>query len=88
MSTPAQPRPHIPYKPGVPEKTQTFEGAAGVRTVWHVPFEAPNGTHSYVEVPDNLFTAAYTDQLIEAELERIMAVHSLGPVPHPDNLAP
>lgn len=87
MSTPASAKPHIPYKVGTPEKTQTFEGAGGLKTVWHVPFEAPNGTHAYVDVPDNLFTAAYVDQLIETELERIMGVHALGPQPHPDNLA-
>jgi hypothetical protein len=52
-----------------------------------VTFEAPNGVHTFIEVPEAQYTPANVDVMIEAELETIMGVHGLGPEPHPDNAA-
>lgn len=87
MAPPDQPQKHIPYKITGQERDADFTPGGGLKPIWHVTFEAPNGTQAYIDVPDNLYTPAYVDQLIEAELERIMGIHSLGPQPHPDNLA-
>lgn len=79
---------HIPYKITSQEKTSTLTpGGGGFQEVWRVTFEAPNGVHSFIEVPVTEWSSASVDAKIEEELETIMSIHELGPEPHPDNLA-
>lgn len=79
--------PHIPYTVTSQIKAETFTPDGRFMTVWRVGFEAPNGTHAYVEIPDATFTPAEVDRVIEQELDKIMGVHFLGENPHPDNAA-
>lgn len=82
-----EPKDHIPYTITSQTKTQQLTPDGRFINVWRVTFEAPNGTHTFIEVPEPEFTAAVVDSLIEAELDTIMGVHTLGAHPHPDNLA-
>jgi hypothetical protein len=88
MSVPTpEVKPHIPYTVTSQTKTQQLTADGRFINVWRVTFEAPNGTHTFVEVPEAEFTPANVDAMIEAELETIMGVHTLGAEPHPENAA-
>ena len=88
MATPApESRPHIPYTITSQVKTNQLTPDGRFIEVWRVTYSAPNGTHTYIDIPANEFTPPNVDALIEAELETIMGVHTLGAEPHPDNLA-
>lgn len=88
MGAPAEETPsHIPYAITSQTKTQQLTPDGRFINVWRVTFEAPNGTHTFIEVPENEYTPANVDVLIEAELDNIMGVHTLGAEPHPDNYA-
>jgi hypothetical protein len=78
---------HIPYTITSQDKTETLTPDGRFVKVWRVTYEAPNGTHTFIEVPESEFTPANVDALIEAELDTIMGVHELGATPHPDNAA-
>jgi hypothetical protein len=80
-------KPHIPYKIISQEETQQLTPDSRFVKVWRVSFEGPNGYHAAIEVPESEYDAARVDQLIQEKLENIVAVHELGPEPHPDNLA-
>lgn len=82
-----EPPEHIQYKITSQIKSETFTPDGRFMTVWRVGFEAPNGVHSYVEIPVAVFNPAEVDRVIEAELDTIMGVHGLGESPHPDNAA-
>lgn len=82
-----EPPEHIPYKVTSQIKSETFTPDGRFMTVWRVGFEAPNGTHAYIEIPDAVFNPGEVDRLIEAELEKVMGVHTLGEQPHPENAA-
>jgi len=82
-----EPKAHIPYAITSQDKTETLTPDGRFVKVWRVTFEAPNGTHTFIEVPEAEYTPANVDALIENELDTIMGVHSLGPVPHPENAA-
>jgi hypothetical protein len=73
------------YKITNQEKTQRFTPNAGFEDVWRVTFEAPNGVHSFIEVPAREYSPANVDRMIEEELESIMGVHALGEERHPEN---
>jgi len=87
MADEAPPAPHIPYTITGQEKTQTLTPNGLFQEIWRVNYEAPNGVHAYVEVPVREYTPAEVDRRIQVELENIMGVHTLGPQPHPENLA-
>lgn len=88
MGAPApESKEHIPYTITSQTKTQQLTPDGRFINVWRVTFEAPNGTHTFIEVPEPEYNAAQVDALIEAELDTIMGVHTLGEQPHPDNLA-
>lgn len=78
---------HIPYKITSQQKAQTFTEDGRFVTVWRVGFRGPNGYHAYVEIPDEEYTPANVDRIIEEQLDTIVGVHALGEEPHPDNLA-
>lgn len=80
-------KPHIPYTITSQEKTQSLVAGGRFINVWKVEYEAPNGVHSFVEIPVNEWTPANVDNAIQAELDGIMGVDNLGPEPHPENLA-
>lgn len=86
MSAQEPPRPHIPYKVGTPEKTETF-GANGLEVIWHIPYTGPNNSKGWVNIPDHDYTPAEVDRRIEAELDKVVGVLALGPQPHPENAA-
>ena len=87
MASPAPAPDHIPYKITSQEKTQQLTPDGRFVDVWRVSFEAPNGTHTYIEIPVSEYDPATVDSKIEEELETIMGVHELGPEPHPENAA-
>ncbi len=88
MASPnTEPSEHIPYTITSQTKTQQLTPDGRFINVWRVTFEAPNGTHTFIEVPEPEFNPANVDRLIEQELDTIMGVHTLGEEPHPDNLA-
>ena len=88
MAQPAgEAKPHIPYTITSQVKAQELTPDGRFVNVWRVTYEAPNGTHTFINVPEGEFTPANVDALIEAELETIMGVHELGEQPHPDNAA-
>lgn len=76
-----------PYTITNQEKTQTLAPGGRFINVWRVDFEAPNGVHTFIEVPVSEYTPERVDQLIQQELDGIMGVHELGDEPHPANLA-
>jgi hypothetical protein len=78
---------HIPYTITSQDKTETLTPDGRFIKVWRVTFEAPNGTHTFIEIPEAEYHPANVDSLIEAELDKIMGIHTLGEKPHPDNLA-
>lgn len=80
-----EPVAHIPYTITSQTKTQQLTPDGRFINVWRVTFEAPQGTHTFVEIPEPEFTPANVDAVIEAELDNIMGVHTLGAAPHPDN---
>jgi hypothetical protein len=87
MAEPVTPPEHIPYKITSQEQTQQLTPDSRFINVWRVSFEGPNGYHSFIEVPEAEYEPARVDELIEAQLEKIIGVHELGPEPHPDNAA-
>jgi hypothetical protein len=52
-----------------------------------VSYEGPSGSSHRAKIPKRLYTPAYVDQVVEAELHAHEDVHALGAAPHPDNLA-
>lgn len=80
-------RQHIPYNVTGQEKTRVLAAGGQFVEVWRISFEAPNGTHAYVDVPLKEYNPARVDQRIEAVLDNIMGVANLGAQPHPTNLA-
>lgn len=50
-----------------------------------VSYQGPSGTVHKVSMPKRLYTPAYVDQLIEADLHQHEDVHALGAAPHPEN---
>ena len=84
---PEPPKEHIPYTITSQDKTETLTPDGRFVKVWRVTYEAPNGTHTFIEIPEAEYTPANVDRLIEADLETIMGVHALGAQPHPENLA-
>ncbi len=82
-----EPKAHIPYTITSQDKTEQLTPDGRFVKVWRVTFEAPNGTHTFIEVPEAEYTPANVDALIQADLDTIMGVHDLGPHPHPDNAA-
>lgn len=87
MNAQAQTPTHIPYEVTSQEKTEKLRPDGRFEEVWRIGFQAPNGTHAWIEVPITQFTPANVDAIIEQELETIMGVHNLGPQPHPTNAA-
>lgn len=87
MAAPAPVPDHIPYTVISQEKTQQLTPQGVFADVWRVTFKGPKGVHSYIEVPVDEYEPAEVDRKIEAELENITGVHSLGPEPHPENTA-
>lgn len=53
-----------------------------------ISYEGPSGSTHTLKIPKRLYTPAYVDQQIEAELHTHEDVHALGAAPHPDNEAP
>jgi hypothetical protein len=87
MAAPASPE-HIPYRIVAQEKTQQLSPAGIFQDVWKVSFEVPSvGVHSFIEVPVNEYNPANVDAKIQEEADAITGTHSLGPEPHPENLA-
>lgn len=84
--TPA-PTPHIPYKILSQEESKQLTADSRLVPVWRVTFEDENHHVGTVEVPDNEYTPAHVDTLIEEKLENMSGVHNLGAQPHPENLA-
>jgi hypothetical protein len=84
----AAPLHHIPYKITSQEKTETFTPDGRFQTVWRVGFEAPNGTHAFLQIPDAQYNPAEVDRQVQAQLDTIMGVHLLGELPHVENLPP
>ena len=76
---------HIPYTITSQTKTMQLTPDGRFISVWRVTFQSPNGTHTFVDIPENEYTPANVDALIEHELDTIMGVHTLGEHPHPEN---
>lgn len=77
---------HIPYTITSQQLTESLTTDGRFVKVWRVSYEAPNGTHAFIEVSESEYTPANVDLLIEHELEKVMGIHDLGRSPHPDNL--
>lgn len=78
---------HIPYSITSQIKSETFTPDGRFQVVWRVGFDGPHGLHSYVEIPDSVYSPAELDRRVQAELDRMVGAHELGPQPHPDNAA-
>lgn len=78
---------HIQYTITSQQLTESLTADGRFVKVWRVSYEAPNGTHAFVEIPEAEYTPANVDLIIQSELDKIMGVHTLGAEPHPDNVA-
>lgn len=86
MSTPEPTQVHIPYEITTIRETQTFGAGNQLEDVLEIGFKGPSGGVYTVRVPLAQADAAHIDTAIQERLGQIMAIHDLGPQPHPQNL--
>lgn len=84
LTNPAE---HVPYRVvSVQEREELLPDNRFEEQVV-VSYEGPSGSTHTVKVPKRLYTPAYVDQVVQADLHNHEDVHSLGAAPHPENLA-
>lgn len=77
---------HIPYQITSQNLREELTPDGRFIDTWTVNYSTPSGTHGYVKVPAELYTPAYVDAAIAANVQQIEGVHTLGAEPHPDNV--
>ena len=82
-----EPPEHIPYHVDSVQKQDDLQPGGRFVEVYEVHFTGPSGTPDSVRIPVAQAQPAQVDQVIQARLEQLEALHQLGPQPHPDNLA-
>jgi hypothetical protein len=81
-------RDHIPYTVTAKEEREELLPGGTFTKVWNFYVEGPHGEHFKVTMPDRELDPATVDAAIQDKLHLLGEVHSLGPQPHPTNLAP
>ena len=78
---------HIPYKVDPPTTREELLPGGRFQKVVEVHFTGPSGIHDSITVPVDQAQPAEIDRQIQQRLDQLTAIHTLGPEPHPDNLA-
>lgn len=78
---------HIPYTIVGQSHGEELTAAGVFEPMWTVMYRSEHGTTASIKVPDREYTAPNVDRLIQEKLDHIVAIHELGPEPHPENRA-
>lgn len=72
---------HIPYTILSQDLTEELAPNGTFIDAWRIAYQGPSGVVAYVRIPAQQYSPQAVDSLIQAELSKIEAVHTLGTAP-------
>lgn len=71
-------RPHPQYEITHQSKSTEPDETGALQDTWHVHYETPSGTRSWVKLPATHYTPRNVHEAISNEMRAIEGVHALG----------